>query len=490
MYNKKSIYIDLKNHQKKIFYIILQLNNRFKIFRVEGDKDKKDEEVSLRTLFTQEFDSLMSEKGTFVYEDITHRVGSDFLLFGTTNREKFDEYFLIKCKKKAYYLEIDFSLSFQFLLIYDVSQDLKPINHKGEEAISSLFSLLNSDHCDYYSGALDVFLISTPSFRELNRDMSSRERESFKQTIINSMMEKIYDNIREDRGSSNLRFALVLVKNSLRDIDRSIWRYLFYDIKNGINLNREIIKSYRLVGEALDVLELTEQRISYLYESDVEKEHERRFILLLLNSILRMKDTLYWDKKKAINLASYICYLAFTEDIKVVVNREGVERLKIDYTYMILVELLTKVNSSYFIMLLEKFLNSVNNISIEKFLEQHIEYEFIERKKEKTLFIKMGKDSLSVKYNTLRQNSSRFFKNVLIIGEFYRLISEEKDMDMVIALSLQKILKSSINVKKCAKDPISAKFLTLFLKGHSKKNCESGLRDFFDSSKSSMELLC
>ncbi|SFV59953.1 hypothetical protein MNB_SV-12-1246 [hydrothermal vent metagenome] len=387
-------------------------------------------------------------------------ISKNLLFFRTDKRKSFDSYQLIE----------NFPLSKTDIVIYDISKKVKEIDPKGKIALQSLQALLNKkvtkqDEIRAYRN-LDTFLVSTPAFRKNIRGMKATEIADLKRTVINSMFEKIYDNITKDRGVSNLRFALVLLKEELNKFDNTLVSHIFYDIQNGININREIEKIFvKQVKESIDqkklVIEIDSPK-SNLIELFIKQDTQRRFIDLLLNTLLSMHSYSNCDSKKIAILVSYMCYIAYTEDIKTT-KKNGKTKIQIAHSFMILVEYQAKHNSSNFILLLKKFLKKRNRENIEEFLKK----------------ICLGENIPTIKEGTLRQKNLKFLNNMIIIGQFYRAISEEQDMELVIDTLQKKILDNSVNIEKMYQKEEINNFLKLFSKKYRKKESKQRLNDFF-----------
>lgn len=390
-------------------------------------------------------------------------ISKNLLFFGADDKNSFDSYQLIDKKDSR----------FKNTLIYNISKKVKEIDKKGEKALQALDTLLNrtvsskDEKIAYRS--LDTFLVSTPAFRKHIRGIGATEIETLKRTVISSMIEKIYDNITKDRGVSNLRFALVLLKNELNGLDNSLKSHIFYDIQNGVNINREIEKIFaNNIRDSIDQRELAKEIEPYSSNSIIsllKKVDEKRFINSLLKTLLSMHSHTNCDIKKIAILVGYMCYIGSTEVIKTT-TRNGVDKIKIAHQFMSFVEYQAEYNSLNFILMLEEFLEDIDNQRVEEFLDRRVSIE------EKSLTIKSG---------TLRQKNLKFLNNLLIVGDFFRLTTEEKDIDSIIGSIQQKVLGKSIDIKRYSKEPTSSKFLKLFAKEYRKKDCEERLKDFFKS---------
>jgi hypothetical protein len=387
-------------------------------------------------------------------------ISKNLLFFGTDDKNSFDSYQLIDKKEGN---------SFQNILIYNISKKVKEIDKKGKKALLSLSRLLfntltNQEERVAYK-SLDTFLVSTPAFRKRIRGLDATELETLKRTVISSMIEKIYDNITKDRGVSNLRFALVLLKDGLHRADNNLQSHIFYDIQNGVNINREVEKNFT---QKIREKELTQEIEPYSrnpIESLLKKDDEKRFINSLLKTLLSMHSFANCDIKKIAILVSYMCYIVSTEDIKIT-KKNGVEKIGIAHSFMSFVEYQAKYNSLNFILMLDEFLEKRENQKIEEFLNRRVSIE---------------KNSLTIKDGTLRQKNLKFLNNLLIVGDFLKLISKERCIESIIYSIQKKVLEKSIDTKEYSKEPISSSFLKLFAKEYRKKECQQRLKEFFES---------
>ena len=386
-------------------------------------------------------------------------IKNNLLFFGTDNKNSFDSYHLIDKK----------SDNFKNILIYNISKKVKKIDEKAKKALYALDTILNrtvstQKEREAYEN-LDTFLITTPAFRRYIYSLNKLERETLKRTVISSMIEKIYDNITKDRGVSNLRFALVLLKNRLNKLDDNLKSHIFYDIQNGVNINREIERNFiNRIKDSINQKELA-QKIepnNNSIEFIIKKDDENRFINSFLRTLLSMHSLPKYDRKKISILVGYICYILSVEDIKIT-KKNGIEKIQIAHSFMLFIEYQINYNSMNFVLMLEEFLNKNNYENIELFFRKRVS---------------IKKYDLEIKEGTLRQKNLKFLNNLLIIGDFFKLISAEQDIDSIISSFQQKVLTKDIDVAKYSKEPIISKFLKLFAKEYRKKEYQDRLKEF------------
>jgi len=392
-------------------------------------------------------------------------ISRKLLFFETNNKNSFDSYHLIEKK----------SGNPKNILIYNISKKVKEIDTKAKKALQSLRLLIykklsKQEERLAYRG-LDIFLLSSSAFRKHIYGMITTEIDSLKRVVISSMIEKIYDNITKNRGASNLRFALVLLKGGLNRFDDNIQSHIFYDIQNGININREVEKNFK--NDSINKINLTKEIEPYSsnpIQLFIKKDDERRFINSILKTILSMHSFSNCDIRKISILVGYICYISSTENIKTT-TKNGVEKIHIAHSFMMFVEYQAEYNSLNFILMLKEFLENRDNQRVEEFLDRRVSIE---------------ENKLSIKNGTLRQKNLKFLNNLLIVGDFFRFISEERNIESIIFSIQQKVLNNTLDIKGYSKEPISSKFLKLFAKEYRKKDCEIRLKEFFKSFRANL----
>ncbi len=399
-------------------------------------------------------------------------ISKNLLFFEVDDKNSFDSYKLIEKRREN---------SFKDILIYNISKKVKKIDRKGERALDAmrrlLFEPLSVQEEKIAYNSLDTFLITTPAFRKHIRNLEVMEIENLKRTIISSIIEKIYDNINKKRGVSNLRFALVLLKNGISKLDNSIKSHIFYDIQNGVNINREIENSLSKKTQSLieqrELAKEVKPNYSNLIESFIKEDGEKRFINIFLKTLLSIhSNDVEYDIKKIATLVSYMSYIISTRDIKTTI-KNGIEKIQIAHPFIISVEYQVEHNSLNFILMLDDFLENRDNQEIEEFLERRVS---------------IKQNSIEIKSTTIRQRNLKFLKNLLIIGDFFKLVSEREDIESIIDSIQKKILENSIDIDRYSKEPISSNFLKLFAKEYRKKDCKIRLKDFFKSFRENLLL--
>jgi len=149
---------------------------------------------------------------------------------------------------------------------------------------------------------------------------------------------------------------------------------------------------------------------------------------------------------------------------------------------MTFIEFQIQANKNELFLNFHDFVNlKNNNIEIEAFFQVLEPYECKEEKEE--VIIRSWGISFSVTKVSLRQINSRFFKELLMVGLFYKLISNQESNDDIISISLQRIKQGSINIESLCKELITFEFLAIFFKGHKRKDCDTKLRSFLRENK-------
>ena len=490
---RRDIYFDIKkNRQKRVTYIILYSNQLFRIFKIEKNIDENAEKF-LYNMFNMHFETLMkgekiklhNRKFSFDYTEITQRYKKDFLLFGIEDKNIFSTYSLYKENP---------SKPFKNMALYEINKELKHIDKHGELALHSLRSILNhskqlhKEQKILYKN-LDIFLFSARNFKSIISTIDFNEQKSFKQTVISDMFDKIYANIAEKRELSQLRFALVLLFSKEFDtLGKKIHSHIFYDIHNGININTQLLKAHGIEttkdepSKNIFYKESTEEDTQENFIDDfIKSSDERKFIQVFLNSILAMKSNSGIDLQKSIKFVAFFSYISSTNSLNVS-HKDGFEKIQISYCYIIMVEFHSEFNRNMFFLYLDDFVNLEDKeIEIKLFLENKIVHKCDNNHKEVNIII--WKTKFTKSKDNLRQINHKFSKKLLTIGLFYKLISQQENIDEIISISLKKIKNKEINIQTLCNKTITFNFLALFFQGHGKKNCTENLNAFLEQSQ-------
>jgi len=486
----RNIYIDKKKsfHGISKLYVILQDGSGLRVLRLEGEKQENEEEF-VRNKINENFESLMrgekisfkNRKFSFEYREITQQYKKDFLLFGIEDIENFQSYEVYNEASKK---------EFNLMALYEVDKEVKNLDEQGILALKSLKNLLNNE--DEILN-LDTFLLSTQSFSKAITTIEHKYQEHFKKTIISDMLSKIYDNIFEaNYKKSNLRYALVLLKNqTLETINPKIQAHIFYDIQKGVNVNALILEEH--IG-SVKKNDFNQERVTEEVEIDskeseienfLENSDTRRFIKLFLNTTLAMDSERDIEMEKTVRFVAFFLYLAFEKELKTTIKNSK-EKFTIDHCFMMLVEYQIENNKNNFFEYLDYFINEeIYPKSIEAYLEQIITYECTNNSKEVTVTI--NNQQVKERKVNLRQQNSRFSKKLMIVGLFYKSITQEERLEEIISTLFKKIRTQSISISKHCQNKISFKFLALFFQGRGKSNCHLNLKAFFDEAKYFLE---
>lgn len=486
----RNIYIDKKKsfHGVSKLYAILQDESGLRVLRLEGE-EKENEETFIKNNINENFESLMrgeeisfkNRKFSFEYREITQQHKEDFLLFGIEDIEKFQSYELYNEASKK---------EFNLMGLYEVDKEVKNLDEQGILALKSLKNLLNNK--DKILN-LDTFLLSTQSFSKAISAIEHKYQEHFKKTIISDMLSKIYDNIFEaNYKKSNLRYALVLLKTqTLETINPKIQAHIFYDIQKGVNVNALILEEH--IG-SVKKNDFNQERVAEEVEIDskeseienfLENSDTRRFIKLFLNTTLAMDSERDIEMEKTVRFVAFFLYLAFEKELKATI-KNGEEKFQIDHCFMMLVEYQIRNNKNNFFEYLDYFINEeVYPKSIEAYLEQIIAHKCTNNSKE----IRVTIDNQQIKETkvNLRQQNSRFSKKLMIVGLFYKSITQEERLEEIISTLFKQIRTQSISISEHCQKKISFKFLALFFQGQGKSNCHLNLKAFFDEAKYFLE---
>jgi len=476
---RKDLYFASGHKGDKAFYVTLHNNDTLRVFKIAQELDK-DEQDFIHNMFHRNFEVLMdgekielrNRKYSFNYEEITQRYNKDFLLMGIDEEHDFSSYGVYN---------IHTPKAVKNMKVYEVSNEIKMIDEKGKLALESLKNIIQAKENEYRN--LDVFLFASKSFKSVISSLEYTEQENFKDIMISTMFEKIYENIKEsDRKASLLRFALVsLLSDNFASFNLKTCSHIFYDIHNGININAQLIKSgsqktdeINSQKKTLDDTTSIDESQEELLDAFLEKNQSQKFIQVFLKSILEMGSENTLNLKRTTQFFCMTSYLSTTEN------------LKITYCFSNIVYLQSKPNKVHtFFLKLEDFIYLDSSITIDKYLKKEFEYACQENSQD--IQMTMDRETFITKVNTLIKFRNKFMLELEIVGLFYKLISEQSTIDEIIVVSFSKMKNQELNIQKLCQNKITFAFLSLFFKGHGKKNCESNLKSFLDESRFLLE---
>ncbi len=484
----RNIYIDKKKslHGVSKIYAIIQDKSGLRVLRLEGKK-QEDEEEFVKNKINENFESLMrgekisfeNRKFSFEYREITQQYKEDFLLFGIEDVNNFQTYELYnKASKKE----------FNFMGLYEIKKEVKNLNEQGILALHSLKNILNNKEDKILN--LDTFLLSTQSFSKAISAIKYEYQEHFKKSIISDVMSKVYDNMFEEKyKKSNLRYALVLLKNQLlEEIDLKIQTHIFYDIQKGVNINDLTLQEH--IG-SVKKNDFKRQRVEEEIEIDskeseienfLENSDTRKFIKLFLNTLLSMDSERDIEMEKTVHFIALFLYLAFDKE-----EKSEKHQFQIDHCFMLLAQYQILYNQNIFFSYIDDFVNKEHYPkSIEEYLQYYLHSECKDNpNKNLTLHIE-NNEFIDSKQN-LRQQNSRFSKKLITVGLFYKSITQEERLEEIISSLFKKIRTQDISIVEHCQNKISFKFLALFFQGHGKNSCHLNLKAFFDEAKYFLE---
>jgi hypothetical protein len=370
------------------------------------------------------------------------------------------------------------------MALYQTNSDITHIDEKGKLALSSLRDIIqnSSENSTKLYRNLDIFLFSARHLKSIIASIDYQEQESFKQTILSDMFEKIYDNMKkENRERSLLRFALVSLLSDKFDLfTPNIFSHIFYDIHNGININAQLLKEVVVdkiaQKKTLDEPDMIDESQKELLNAFLEENQNKKFIQIFLYSLLNMASSRNIEREKSAKFISFTTYIATEENPKIT-YKDGIDKIQIEHCFMAMVLFLIESNINRFFFLIEEFFDTEEEITIKEFIQEQYSYGCKESSKEVKIVEYM------VTKTSLRKTNSRFLIELLRVGLFYQLISKESSINDIIVVSFKRIMDGEIDTKELCQNSITFKFLSLFFRGHGKKDCNINLQSFLEESQ-------
>jgi len=477
---RRSIYPALSHRGAKAFYLTLHDNDTLRVFKIERELGK-DEQEFVCNMFRKNFETLMRAEKielknryfSFEYHEITQKLNQDFLLIGMDDEYNFSTYCLYDIKNPK---------TLEGMSVYEVGSEIREIDEKGKLALASLRNIILNRDVDYQH--LDVFLFSARHFKSVITSIDHNKQESFKQTTISDMFEKIYENIKsEERKTSLLRFALVSLMNDRFDsLTLKSHSHIFYDIHNGININAQLLKEVTPKNDekmaqkkTLARRECIDEEQQELFDAFLEKNQNQKFIEVFLKSLLNMESNTQLKGKKTLRFVAMTTYLSSNEDAKTAYC----------LTAIIIFQTSPK-NINNFFLALDNFIYLEEPITIEEYLKKTLPYQCKEQSKKVEITVNLEK-FIKTK-DALRQFKHRFSLQLLKVGNFYKLISKESTLDEIICTSFKNIRDKKLDTTELCQHTTTSDFLAIFFKGHSKKNCQSNLEGFLEENQILLEI--
>jgi hypothetical protein len=483
--SRRDIYFS-NSHRGESLFIILHNDKSLRVFEIKRELSENDKEF-IYNMINKHFEALMkgerielrNRRFSFEYQEITQRYKKEYLLIGIDDDSNFSNYALYNIKSPK---------SVQNMVIYQTNNDITPIDEKGELALLSLRNIIKhtkENPVKLYKN-LDTFLFSAHNFKSIIESIDYSEQDSFKQTVISDMFEKIYNNIKkEDRGTSLLRFALVsLLSDEFDSFGRNISSHIFYDIHNGININAQLIKNMKKEQQTqkktLDEPNMIDEHQKELFNAFLEENQNKKFIKVFLYTLLNMTADDKLDRKKSIRFISFITYM-LTEENPKITKRDGVDKIQIEHCFMVMVLFLIDFNVNRFFLFIDEYFDMQESLTIKEFMEK--EYSHTCKGDNKEIEIIYANSTFKITKTSLRTINSRFLVELVKVGLFYKLISGQSSIDDIIAISFQRIRDGRVDIKELCQESITFKFLSLFFEGHRKKDCLVNLKSFLEESQ-------
>ena len=481
---RRNIYFS-NSHRGESLFITLHDDALLRVFEISKELSKEDKEF-IYNMFNRHFEALMdgekiklqNRRFSFEYKEITNRYKEEYLLIGIDDERHFSDYMLY---------DINSPKLVQNMALYQTNREISYIDDKGKLALSSLRNIIQNrgeNPIKLYKN-LDTFLFSARNFKSIISSIDYQEQESFKQTIISDMFEKIYDNIKkENRKTSLLRFALVsLLSDEFDSFNLNISSHIFYDIHNGININAQLLKemipkSVEKITQkkTLDEANIIDEHQTELFNAFLDEKQNNKFIQTFLYSLLNMASNQNIEIEKSIKFITFSTYIASEENPKIT-DKKGVEKIQIEHCFMTIVLFHIASNVNRFFFLIEEFFDRKESLTIKEFIQKEGVYSCREDNKEVSI------SAFTIRKTSLRKTNSLFLMQLLKVGLFYKLISKESSIDNIIVVSLKRIGDGKLKIKELCQNRITFEFLTLFFRGHGKKDCSVNLQSFLEEGR-------
>ncbi|CAA6798499.1 MAG: Unknown protein [uncultured Sulfurovum sp.] len=480
---RRDVYLEIKsNRQTPLVFVILHDDDSLRVFKIEV-KTTEQEQQFIYNFFSNNFEAYMQgeklplkkRKLNFDYKEITQQYEKDFLLFGMEEKDDFESYALY---------DIEEPKVFKNMALYEVNTTVKQIDEKGELALETLRSAFRNPNVQQRN--LDVFLYSARKFPSIISSIQYDEQSKLKRDLISNMFIKIYDNMTEKRGTSQLRFALVLLFSKDFDtLNIETKSCMFYDINNNINTNAQVLKSAG--REALK--EKNELEKKTLEFDEGQKEHEievffqqndaQKFIYTFLNSLTAINSATNIDERSTLQFIALLSYLNSSTQLNITQVKKAVEKIDISYSFLAMIRVQIQANLNELFLYIDDFVNIENpQENIETYLQKTTPYTYSETNSQSCITI--FELTYNNAKNTLRQEKSRFFSRLRSVGDFYKYFSQQQIIEEILNITLQKIKTKDFNIEECCQEKKVFNFLKIFFKGHGKKNCHLDLKDFLE----------
>ncbi len=523
-------------------YVLLEYGKNIKIFRTEIDENSEINEKLIRNKFSQKFKTIIDENHEeysfrkYQFENITSKYKKEFLIIQKEQKS------VVSMEYTNQSLKLSKDVDFKKIAFYRLFPKNREIDEKKIELLNSIHNYLNGSG---KVGDIEPFLRT----RNLREALTDQEKKStMLSELFIKFIEKIEEEKKQEK-STYFHLAMIALKDDWGSLNTHILTNIFYHIAYGIDIDAIIKKEYSLFihnfysyrdavediedefedneecylisdlkyeGESLNrrVLDinyidklrkcigeehtlykkleqlykqLLSQEISHGYDTDtlihaqddellfVKKKSYEDFVNIFFNTIFRLKGLSGISPKKISLLMGYIAYILSVEDEK-----------SIDCCYFSFFTLYADKNPKYLIAILKKYFDN-REMSIVEFSKNENGYSCKGDKKDIVISTPDYRDK-SIKCEKFRQQKSRNFNpSILKIGEFYKLISKNKNMDISIQNIIDSIVDESIDIKIYCEKRVTLEFFALFMSG--KKECDKRLFEFLNAFKDEYQSL-
>ena len=273
---EKQIYIhykENKNTSTKIIYVFLYDNGKFRVFSKTVDIDFSLNKRAMKNSFMKEFSRLLgkeSQQEHDGFKDITLGYGSKFLLLEKIN----ERYLLIDTVPTVdFFLKLYRQIDFERLVIYPIMSRNTHINEEKIKMLSSISKYLNQKN--------HMMLNIKPLLQGKNL-FYSYDKYAY-ENIVAEVFEKFLDKIdksTEEKVPSSFDLSINLLKEGFENIeqDKSVLTNIFYNISDGINVQRVIKKQFTQYMSNFTKYKKSLKKAEVFIENEGEYQHIIDFI--------------------------------------------------------------------------------------------------------------------------------------------------------------------------------------------------------------------
>jgi len=528
------LYIYVREGKKnKTIYVILQEGSLFKVFSQEVDVNFEIKEKLIKNNFNKKIKSLMEshiEEYIFrnnKFKNITLGYKQEFLLIDKEQNK------LLDIRLLDFVLKIYSDIDIESIAVYSLYYRQKEIDEKGKNLLFSIHNHLK----DKENGINDIM----PFLKGRNLGEGFRNKEK-RANMVSDVFIKFIEKINSQKAKkriTNFDFAIITLREEFDSLDEHILTNIFYHIADGIGISSIIKKEFsnfihsfesyqniveeseealefdecysgledfvdeyqlnqrvlniehidrlrRCLGESSELLkglnrlysqlsyqEIGSYDIEQLKDSDsfeddmVKKNYYEDFVTIMLNSLFNMRG---FDGIKLKGLALFLSYVAYRLSID--------EKDKsIDCCFFIFLNLYADKEPENLLLRLKKYFE-YRELSVMEFFQERELYSCSGDNQTVTLLTPKYRDK-SAKCEKFRNQKIRKFEpDLLKVGEFYRIISNQKKMDIAIQSLIDKIVDGELKSDVYCQNKVTLEFLKIFFSGE--KECDERLSHFFD----------